>query len=216
LKPARPTAVQFFVLFSPILRPFVIGFSGPPKLCGDILKNEKPAETPIVNHQREEQQMSNLGQSKAGAILGLTLAMATSAALLVPSAAYGDMVVCDLSTLKGQYLVYGAGKLFPPAFGVIEVSVSTAAGYSTYNGDGTGEDHVTFVVNGVNTNVPSPQQFTYTLNPDCTGTRTVLHGGPQFNLFVASNGEALTEVATAPVGFAVATIDTRFGEQGAQ
>ena len=160
--------------------------------------------------------MSNLGQSKARAILGLTLAIGTSAALLVPTVAYGDMAVCDLSTLKGQYLSYSNGTVFPTAFGVTAVSVSASAGYSLYNGDGTGEDHVTLTIDGVNKNVPSPQQFTYTLNPDCTGTKTVLHGGPQFDLFVASDGEALTQVATAPAGFAVANILTRFGEQAAQ
>ena len=52
------------------------------------------------------------------------------------------------------------GTLFPPAFGVTEPSVSTAAGYSIYNGDGTGTDYVTFTVNGVNQNVhPLPQQL---------------------------------------------------------
>jgi hypothetical protein len=101
------------------------------------------------------------------------------------------------------------------AFGVTEQSVSASAGYSLYNGDGTGEDHVTLTIDGVNQGVPSPQQFTYTLNSDCTGTKTVLHG-PHFDLFVASDGEALTQVATAPAGFSVANILTRFGEQGAQ
>ena len=141
--------------------------------------------------------MSNLGQSNAGAILGLTLAMATSAALLVPSVAYGDMAVCDLSTLKGQYLVNGTGRLFPPAFGVTEVSVSTVAGYSTYNGDGTGEDHVTFTINGINRHVPSPQPFTYTLNPDCTGTYSV-QNGPHFDIFVAVDGSQLSTINTDP------------------
>lgn len=85
---------------------------------------------------------------------------------------------CTLDTLKGQYLVAATGALFPPAFGVKKRSVSAAAGYSIYNGDGTGTDYVTFTVNGVNENVASPTSTSYTLNSDCTGTKTVLPYGP--------------------------------------
>jgi hypothetical protein len=139
----------------------------------------------------------------------------TVALLSVPSGFAGiddDKVECDLNTLKGQYLVAATGMVFPPAFGVTVPSVSAAAGYSTYNGDGTGEDHVTFTVNGIDLHVPSPQPFTYTLNPDCTGTRTVNPSapqpGPHFDIFVASNGEGLTEIATDP-GFSVASFTRR-------
>jgi hypothetical protein len=36
---------------------------------------------------------------------------------------------CTLATLKGRYLFAGTGTLFPPAFGVTEVSVGSAAGF---------------------------------------------------------------------------------------
>jgi hypothetical protein len=117
---------------------------------------------------------------------------------------------CTLATLKGQYLVAASGTLFPPAFGVTAPSVSTAAGYSIYNGDGTGTDYVTFTVNGVNQNVASPTPTSYTLGPDCTGTKTVLPYGPHFNIFVAYNGEGLTAIATDS-GFAAAESDKRVG-----
>jgi hypothetical protein len=55
---------------------------------------------------------------------------------------------CSLATLKGQFMVTATGTLFPPAFGVTAPSVSTVAGYSIYNGDGTGTDYVTFAVDG--------------------------------------------------------------------
>jgi len=123
---------------------------------------------------------------------------------------------CSVATLQGQYLVYGTGTLFPPAFGVTVPSVSTVASYSTYFGNGNGEDHVTFAIDGVvQTFLPAVQPFTYTLKPDCTGTRTVT-GGPEFAIYVASDGEALTEVATSPAGFAVATFDKRVGNQDTQ
>ena len=117
---------------------------------------------------------------------------------------------CTLDTLKGQYLVAATGTLFPPAFGVTAPSISAAAGYSIYNGDGTGTDYVTFTVNGVNQNVTSPTPTTYTLGPDCTGTKTVLPYGPHFNIFVASDGEGLTAIATDS-GFAAVESDRRVG-----
>src|ERR1700730_5972439 len=64
---------------------------------------------------------------------------------------------CTVKTLKGRYLFGGASAtLSTPAFGVKEVSGGSAAGYHIFNGDGTGMDFVTFTVNGVDQNVPSP------------------------------------------------------------
>ena len=115
---------------------------------------------------------------------------------------------CSLETLKGQYMVSASGTLFPPAFGVTTPSISAAAGYSIYDGNGTGTDYVTFTVNGVNQNVESPTATKYTLKPDCTGTKTVLPYGPDFNIFVAIDGEVLTAVAT-DAGFAATESDSR-------
>ena len=120
---------------------------------------------------------------------------------------------CTLETLKGQYLVAGNGMLIPPVplFSIpagAPPSVTAVAAYSIYNGDGTGTDYVTFTVDGViaaNGSMPT----TYTLNTDCTGTRTVMNG-PHFNIFVAVDGSALTEVSTDQ-GFAVSTFDRRGG-----
>ncbi len=124
----------------------------------------------------------------------------------------GDEAKCTLATLNGQYLVAANGTLFPPAFGVAETSVSNAAGFSIYYGDGKGEDYVTFTINGVNANVTSPTPFIYTLNPDCTGTRTVLPSGPHFNIFAALDGDGLTSIATDP-GFAKSNSERRTGSQ---
>ena len=116
---------------------------------------------------------------------------------------------CSVETLRGQYLVAASGMLFPPAFGVTEPSVSTVAGYSVYNGDGTGTDYVTFTINGVNADVTSPISTTYTLHPDCTGTKTVLNG-PHFNIYAAFDGSGVTAIATDN-GFAVSKSDKRTG-----
>jgi hypothetical protein len=134
-------------------------------------------------------------------------------ALLTVQRAYADefdhSAKCALKTLKGQYLFATSGTLFPPAFGVTEQSVSDAAGYSVYNGDGTGTDYVTFTVNGMVV-ANGPMSTTYKLNADCTGTRTVLPNGPNFNIFVAIDGSALTEISTDQ-GFAVSSFDKRVG-----
>jgi hypothetical protein len=142
--------------------------------------------------------------------LAIATGVLISAGLLNVERGYAAEKKCTLDTLKGQYLVAATGTLFPPAFGVKKRSVSAAAGYSTYNGDGTGTDYVTFTVNGVNQNVASPTSTSYTLNSDCTGTKTVLPSGPHFNIFVASNGEGLTAIATDS-GFAVSESDGRVG-----
>ena len=116
---------------------------------------------------------------------------------------------CSLKTLKGRYLFAGPGTAFPPAFGVKEVSVSNAAGFHIFNGDGTGQDYVTFTINGIDQHVPSPDPLTYTLNSDCTGTYTVhLPGpnpppGPMFAIFVSPNGDEMTSMNIDPGQVAV-------------
>ena len=124
---------------------------------------------------------------------------------------------CTLETLKGQYLGAANGMLIPPVplFQIpagAPPSVTAAAAYSIYNGDGTGTDWVTFTVDGTVAigAVPTPTPTTYTLNSDCTGTKTVLPSGPHFNIFVAIDGSGLTAVATDQ-GFAVSESDRRVG-----
>jgi hypothetical protein len=119
-------------------------------------------------------------------------------------------IKCSLKTHLGQYLGAGSGRLSPPAFGVSQQLVSEAAAYSLYYGDGTGTDMVTFTVNGRNANVASPANTTYTLNPDYTGTKTVLPNGRHFNIYVAFDGSGYTEIAT-DAGFAVSAFYKRVG-----
>jgi hypothetical protein len=69
--------------------------------------------------------------------------------------------------------------------------------YHIFNGDGTGTDFVTFSVNGIDQHVPSPVTTTYTLNSDCTGTYSV-QNGPNFDIFIAADGSALSTINTDP------------------
>jgi hypothetical protein len=69
---------------------------------------------------------------------------------------------------------------------------------------------VTLTINGIDQNVPSPVvDLTYTLNSDCTGTYTVLNGGPSFDIFVSPNGDEMTSIATEPQGNAVSSPPSR-------
>lgn len=143
-------------------------------------------------------------------VMSISLLAGTTLLTAQPKSEAQEMSGCSLETLHGQYLFSASGMLFPPAFGVSKPSASAAAGYSIYNGDGTGTDHVTFTIEGIDVHGASPTPTTYTLNPDCTGTKKVLPSGPNFNIFVASNGSGLTEVSTDP-GFAVSFSDNRVG-----
>ena len=144
---------------------------------------------------------------RRAALWGIAIGVLASAGLFAAQAWAGeDERGCTLATLHGQYLFNGSGTLFPPAFGVTSVSTGTSAGFHIFNGDGTGTDFVTFTVNGINQNVPSPVATTYTLNPDCTGTFSV-HNGPNFDIFVAVDGSELSQVATDPgVSFSASNI----------
>jgi hypothetical protein len=116
---------------------------------------------------------------------------------------------CTLATLNGQYLFAETGTLLPPAFGVQAPTAAASAGYHIFNGDGTGTDFVTLTVNGIDQNVPSPVAITYTLNPDCTGTYSV-QNGPNFDIFVAIDGSALSHIDTTP-GVSASGVDRRVG-----
>jgi hypothetical protein len=107
---------------------------------------------------------------------------------------------CSVATLKGRYLFASTGTLFPPAFGLTETAIGSAAGMHVFNGDGKGNDYVTFTINGIDQQVPSPDDLTYTLNSDCTGTYQVLPlgVGPTFAIFVSPNGDELAAINTNP------------------
>ena len=107
---------------------------------------------------------------------------------------------CSLKTLKGRYLFALNSTLLPPAFGVTEPTPSSAAGFHVFNGDGTGTDIVTFRLGGVTVLENSVAPISYTVNSDCTGSYTVLNGGPSFGLFIAPDGESIAAISTAPPG----------------
>ena len=104
---------------------------------------------------------------------------------------------CNDATLKGRYLFAGSATILPPAYEVTEATPGAAAGYHIFDGKGGGHDYVTFVLNGIDQKVPSPNDLEYDLKSDCTGTHSVLplgHGLPAFAIFVSPNGDEMTSI----------------------
>lgn len=106
---------------------------------------------------------------------------------------------CSLKTLKGRYLFALHGTLVPPVFGITKPTESDAVGMHIFNGDGTGKDILTFRLDGQTVFENQVAPFTYTVNPDCTGSFSVTDG-PTFGMFIAPNGDSFGEVSTAPPG----------------
>jgi hypothetical protein len=114
-----------------------------------------------------------------------------------------DTPTCTKATLKGRYLFGGIATLLPPA--VEQQSLLAVAGYHIFNGDGTGTDTVTAMIDGVSVEKNagkdpdrSEYDITYTVNEDCSGTYTVPAAGASFGLYVAPNGEELMVIGTIP------------------
>jgi hypothetical protein len=127
----------------------------------------------------------------------------------VPVAAADDNghQVCTVATLKGRYLFADKGTLYPPAFGVTTPTPAANVGYETFNGDGTGTDVVTFRVGNTIVLENSASPTIYTVNADCTGTKTVI-GGPKFGIFVSPDSSQVATISTDPGNY-VASIDHR-------
>jgi hypothetical protein len=103
---------------------------------------------------------------------------------------------CTLATLKGRYLFAGTSATI--VAGATEPTLSASAGYHIFNGDGTGTDFVTFVVNGKVIVSDSSTPVTYTLDSDCTGTYTIVATGGTSDIFVSPNGDELALISTSP------------------
>ena len=99
---------------------------------------------------------------------------------------------CSNATMKGTYVTSSTGTVgSAPAFSPI-----ASVGLIIYNGDGTGMSvFSTKTVGGQNStssNVPA----TFTVNPDCTGSKTI--GATTFNFVITPDGSKITYIVTNP------------------
>lgn len=140
------------------------------------------------------------------------IAVFITAGLLVAQRGYAEARApaqqCSLKTLQGRYLFALHGTLLPPVFGITKPSESDAVGMHILNGDGTGQDILTFRLDGQTVFENQVHPLTYTVNPDCTGSFSV-KDGPTFGVFIAPDGASFAEVSTAPPGNQVSDIARR-------
>jgi hypothetical protein len=115
---------------------------------------------------------------------------------------------CSNATLKGTY-----------AFSLVDWSISergratpvAEAGFTTYNGDGTGTGVLTINSNGVVVADNETDTSTYSINSNCTGTvvfnnadGSIVH----FNIYLSPSGDQYQLISTDP-GFVSASPGAR-------
>jgi hypothetical protein len=123
-----------------------------------------------------------------------------------PASAGQPIRGCSLETLKGQYVSAATGTISPPL--VPQQSQFTVALYSVYYGNGTGVDYASITIGGGANIAPHTQPATYTINPDCTGTKKLEPDGPNFDIRVAYDGSSFAIITTTP-GLAISGVVTR-------
>lgn len=120
------------------------------------------------------------------------IAMAASAASLTPAAFAADgLCAAQNLIMKGTYVVSASGT-------ILGLGPVTAVGQFTYHGDGTGTGGTSTVsVNGA-TSASSGAPASYTVNPDCSGTKTVGFGpaAQHYNFVITPDGQTITFIVT--------------------
>jgi hypothetical protein len=120
--------------------------------------------------------------------------MAALAASLTPGAFAAD-THCSSQNLimKGTYVLSGSGS-------IVGVGPLTAVGLFTYNGDGTGVSGTTTIsINGMSS-TSSGAPATYTVNPDCSGSKTIGSGpsAQHYNFVITPDGKTITFIDIDP------------------
>jgi hypothetical protein len=116
-----------------------------------------------------------------------------------------DDPTCTLATLKGRYLFGGIATLLDPddPNPLVKQQLIAVAGYHTFNGNGTGTDIVTVTINGVLVRENFVTPINYIVNPDCSGTITILATGESLSIFIAPHGGELMAIGTTPGSISV-------------
>jgi hypothetical protein len=147
--------------------------------------------------------MKRLGRWMIGIGLFITVGLLTGA--LGYAETEDDPPACTLATLTGRYLFGGIATQLDPddPDPLVKQQLIAVAGNRTLNGDGTGTDLVTVTINGVLVRENFVTPITYTVNPDCSGTITILATGESIGIFIAPHGEELMTIGTTPGSVAV-------------
>ena len=123
-------------------------------------------------------------------------------ALIVSSPLMSHATDCSNSTIKGTYAFTIRGTLFPPGGSPILIDGIDKV---TFDGNGNFTQVDAVAMNGM-LDAPGfrPGTGTYSVNPDCTGTQTIMVPGlPDLHLqfIVAQSGNTIHQIVIDP-GFA--------------
>ena len=151
--------------------------------------------------------MKRVGVGTIG--MGLLLAVGLLIAGAAPPEQEANDQGCSLRTLKGTYVFAYTGLQIVDGQQV----PSVFAGHERFNGDGTLIGVNSFSVNGAISQSVT-YTGTYSVNPDCTGTDTLVNDGTSetshFDLFFGRDGDAISFIQTDS-GFVAAGIERRGG-----
>jgi hypothetical protein len=133
---------------------------------------------------------------KRGAIAkAFTIAAVAALALGVAPAAHAQNKGCSNATLKGTFVHTASGFVTaPPSMAGPLAGVGT----DTFDGNGGSTAAATLSLNG-NT-VPLTAKGTYKVNPDCTGTYTLVTPGGTIHLVfvIGDSGNEIQAICTDP------------------
>jgi hypothetical protein len=123
-------------------------------------------------------------------------------ALAASSAATAHASNCTTLTFRGTYAFTIHGQILTPTGPLLVDGIAR----TTFDGNGNLTQVDAVAVNGIIALVWRPGTGTYTLNPDCTGTMTLVNQGQaplHLAILVSHSGDLIHSVVTDP-GFAVA------------
>jgi len=139
----------------------------------------------------------------------ITLALVLLCATAVLPAA-GNAQSCSNASLNGTYVTTIHGQILAgPAAGIVD-----GIALATFDGQGNMTQIDTVSHNGVVAQVWRPGTATYTVNPNCTGSMTLVNAGsPPLNLvfIIDRHGKTIHIVVTNP-GSAITSDGTRLEE----
>ena len=117
------------------------------------------------------------------------------AVMLAGSSAVTAHPACTDSTIKGDYAFTIHGQILTPNGPLLVAGIAK----TTFDGDGNLTQVDAVAVNGSIAEVWRPGTGTYTLNPDCTGTMTLINEGQaplRLAILVSQSGNVIHTVVT--------------------
>jgi hypothetical protein len=135
--------------------------------------------------------MTRFVANAKNAITRLAPMAAIFGAFFLTQAVNAQSVYCSNGTMRGTYVVQGTGSIITPTGAVPFATV----GQVTYFGDGTGSvTSSTTNMGGTVSRTTAPVAGTYSVKPDCTGTKIL--GGVHYDFVISPNGRLISWVVT--------------------